>query len=88
KLKFVYIELPKFQKEAHQLETHFDKWLYVFTHLAELQERPKALQERVFQKIFEIAESAGLGDEGRDLHPALFAGALSGLGLGINGKGR
>jgi len=29
KLKFVYIELPKFTKTEEELETHFDKWLYI-----------------------------------------------------------
>ncbi len=56
KLKFVYIELPKFQKNEDELETHFDKWMYVFTHLSQLQNRPKALQDRVFKKLFESAK--------------------------------
>jgi len=58
KLRFVYIELPKFKKTESELETHFDKWMYVFTHLSELQNRPKKLQERVFAKLFEAAEIA------------------------------
>ena len=40
KLKFVYIELPKFTKTEEELENQFDKWLYVFTHLSQLQDRP------------------------------------------------
>ncbi|MFK7799126.1 MAG: Rpn family recombination-promoting nuclease/putative transposase [Aureispira sp.] len=58
KLKFVYLELPKFNKTEEELETHFDKWLYVFTHLSQLQDQPKKLQERVFAKLFEAAEIA------------------------------
>ena len=58
KLKFVYIELPKFKKKEAELETHFDKWLYIFTHLSQLQDRPKKLQERVFAKLFGAAEIA------------------------------
>ena len=58
KLKFIYLELPKFTKQEHELKTHFDKWLYVFTHLSELQNRPKNLQERIFKKLFEAAEIA------------------------------
>ena len=58
KLKFIYIELPKFDKKEEELETHFDKWMYVFTHLSELQSRPSKLQERVFTKLFEAAEIA------------------------------
>lgn len=58
KLKFVYIELPKFKKTEEELETQFDKWLYVLTHLSNLQNRPKNLQERVFKRLFEAAEIA------------------------------
>ncbi len=58
KLKFIYVELPKFKKKEKELDTHFDKWLYVFRHLAELQNRPKSLQERIFTKLFEAAEIA------------------------------
>ncbi len=65
KLKFIYIELPKFNKKHSELETHFDKWLYVFTHLQKLQDRPKALQEKVFKKLFEVAAIAGFSEEER-----------------------
>jgi predicted transposase/invertase (TIGR01784 family) len=65
KLKFIYIELPKFQKSEEELETHFDKWLYVFTHLYKLSDRPKKLQERVFAKLFEAAEIAKFTPEER-----------------------
>lgn len=58
KLKFIYIELPKFKKAQEDLDSHFDKWLYVFRHLSELQSRPQQLQDRIFQKLFEAAEIA------------------------------
>lgn len=58
KLTYIYVELPKFTKTEAELETHFDKWLYVLRYLSELQNRPNALQERVFKKLFEAAEIA------------------------------
>jgi len=58
KLKFVYLELPKFKKKEEELETQFDKWMYVFTHLSQLQDRPKKLQDKIFSKLFEAAEIA------------------------------
>lgn len=58
KLTYIYIELPKFTKTDQELETRFDKWLYVFKHLANLQNRPIALQEKIFQQLFEVAEIA------------------------------
>ncbi len=58
KLKFVYIELPKFTKTEEELETHFDKWLYILRHLPELEEQPEKLQEKIFVQLFEAAEIA------------------------------
>ena len=58
KLTYIYIELPKFKKKEDELENKFEKWLYVFRHLSELQDRPKALQEKIFTKLFESAEIA------------------------------
>lgn len=68
KLKFIYIELPKFKKQEDDLETQFDKWLYVFRHLSKLQDRPKKLQDRVFQKLFDAAEIAKFSPEERDAY--------------------
>lgn len=58
KLTFVYLEMPKFNKQEHELVTMFDKWLFVLRNLATLLERPAALQERVFNRLFEAAEIA------------------------------
>ena len=58
KLTFVYLEMPKFTKTADELNGMFDKWMYVLHNLSSLLERPAALQERVFTKLFEQAEIA------------------------------
>jgi predicted transposase/invertase (TIGR01784 family) len=58
KLKFIYIELPKFTKLLNELETHLDKWLFLLKHLAQLDEPPSRLQEPVFNELFEAAEIA------------------------------
>lgn len=58
KLTFIYLEMPKFTKTENELETMFDKWMFALHNLSRLLERPKALQERVFTKLFEQAEIA------------------------------
>ena len=58
KLTFVYLEMPKFKKTEDELESMFEKWMFVLHNLARLMERPKALQERVFKKLFKQAEIA------------------------------
>ena len=58
KLTLIYLEMPKFTKTESELETLFDKWLYAIRNLASLMERPRALQEKVFQHLFDAAEIA------------------------------
>ncbi len=65
KLTFVYLEMPKFTKTEVELETLFDKWMYVLKNLAKLRDHPEALQERVFSKLFRIAEIEKLNKEER-----------------------
>ena len=50
--------MPKFNKREDQLVTMFDKWLFVLKNLSSLFERPAALQERIFNRLFEAAEIA------------------------------
>lgn len=63
KLTLVYLEMPKFNKEEHELTSQFHKWLYVLKNLNRLQQRLVKLQERVFKKLFEEAEIAKLNPE-------------------------
>lgn len=58
KLTFIYLEMPKFNKSEDELVTMFDKWLFVLRNLSRLMERPAALQDRVFTRLFEAAEIA------------------------------
>ena len=58
KLTFIYLEMPKFTKTEDELVTLFDKWLYAIRNLASLMERPRALQEKIFQRLFDAAEIA------------------------------
>ena len=58
KLTFIYLEMPKFNKTVDELETRFDKWLYVIRNLHRLDKVPDKLRERVFEKLFETAEIA------------------------------
>ena len=66
KLKFVYIELPKFTKTLEALETRLDKWLFVLLHLPELSEQPDPLEESIFSQLFEFAEIANFSPPERD----------------------
>lgn len=58
KLTYIYLEMPKFKKTEEELSGQFDKWLYVLKNLNKLQARPAKLQEKVFDRLFEVAEIA------------------------------
>lgn len=63
KLTFMYLEMPKFNKTEGELVTMLDKWLFVLRNLSRLMERPAALQERIFTRLFEQAEIAKFSPE-------------------------
>ncbi len=63
KLTYIYLEMPKFTKTESELETHFDKWLFILKNLEDLTKRPEKLQEKVFAKLFDQAEIANYSDD-------------------------
>ena len=65
KLTYIYLEMPKFVKTEAELVTLFDKWLYAIRNMATLMERPRALQEAVFTRLFEQAELAKFNPQER-----------------------
>jgi predicted transposase/invertase (TIGR01784 family) len=65
KLKFVYLEMPHFVKEEHELETRLDKWLYFIRHLEDFQNIPEIFKDDVFKQAFEKAEIAKYSEDER-----------------------
>ena len=65
KLEFVFVEVAKFDKSEDELETDLDKWLYLLKNMSTLLERPTALRDRVFGRLFDVAEYARLDDKER-----------------------
>ncbi len=63
KLNYIYLEMPKFEKTEKDLETHFDKWMYVLKNLPKLDRIPTKLKEKIFLKLFETAEISKLKPE-------------------------
>ena len=63
KLKFVFVEVAKFDKSEDELTTDLDKWLYMLKDLSRLLDRPAALRDKIFKRFFDAAEFASLDDE-------------------------
>ncbi|WP_262511335.1 Rpn family recombination-promoting nuclease/putative transposase [Pleomorphovibrio marinus] len=89
KLNFIYVEVPKFEKKEADLETKFDKWLYVLKHLEYLERVPVRIREKIFEKVMDIATLVNLEKKDRkayeqslkqyrDLKNALDASKLEG----------
>lgn len=58
KLTFTYLTMPRFNKTLEELDSRFDKWLFVLKNLNRLDRVPDKLRERVFERLFEVAEIA------------------------------
>ena len=63
KLTLIYVIIPRFRKTEGQLESLFDKWMFVLKNMSELMSRPERLQERVFKRLFQAAEIAAYSPE-------------------------
>jgi len=62
-IELVFIELPKFTKKAEEISTIADKWIYFIKNAGSLSIMPEALDEHPISKAFQIANTAGLGEE-------------------------
>jgi len=58
KLSFVYVQMPNFTKTEDELETHEEKWFYLLKNLHKFDRIPSKLQDKIFKKVFKIAEIA------------------------------
>jgi predicted transposase/invertase (TIGR01784 family) len=63
KLAFVYLQMPNFTKEEHELEDRFDQWMYFLKNMPRFQDYPNLMNDRIFKKLFKISEIANLNKE-------------------------
>ena len=61
-VKMIFLEMPKFNKTIDELETRYDKWLYVLSNLSRLPRMPEALKDAIFEKLFKVATVADYSD--------------------------
>lgn len=63
KLKYIFLQMPAFKKQEHELETRYDKWLYFLKNLEDFNEIPAILREPIFEKAFNIAEISNFNQQ-------------------------
>lgn len=60
KMRFIFIELPSFDKEEEQCENDFERWIYVLKNMETLQRMPFRAQKAVFEKLEKVMMLASL----------------------------
>ena len=55
-LRFVFLELGRFNKRIWEIETVFDKWMYLLRHMHEMEEIPEKFSDPLFKRLFLLAE--------------------------------
>lgn len=68
KLTYIFVQIPNFHKNIDQLETRLDKWLYVLKNLDRFDRIPEKIKDKIFQKVFKIAEYHNLSQSDRQAY--------------------
>ena len=55
-LRFVFIELKRFNKRIWEIETTFDKWMYLLKHMHEMEAVPEKFDTPEFCRLFLLAK--------------------------------
>ena len=76
RLTIVFLELPHFNKEEHELSNSIEEWMFVLKNLAHLNDLPDALRTRIFESLFHKAEIAKLSKEKRRKYNQSFKNLL------------
>ena len=55
-VRYVSLELGRFKKKISELETTFDKWMYLLRNMHKLKKIPKEFDTPEFRRLFILAE--------------------------------
>ena len=65
-MRYIYLELPSFNKEEHECESDFERWIYILKNMETLKRMPFKAQKSVFDKLDKIVDIASLSKEERE----------------------
>lgn len=60
KLGFAFLELPNFNLAENEINTDLERWFFVLRNMNRMNKIPVILRKKIFLKLFQIAEVAGL----------------------------
>ena len=55
-VRYAFLELGRFRKRLSELETLFEKWMYLLKHIHEMTSIPEKFSEPLFKRLFMLAE--------------------------------
>ena len=62
-LRQIYLEMPRFTKEADECENDFERWLYLIKNMRILKRMPFKAKRAVWDKLLEVADVASLSQK-------------------------
>lgn len=62
-LRFVFLELGRFKKRIWEVESNYDKWMYLLKHMHEMVEIPDKFKTPEFIRLFILAEIGNFSPE-------------------------
>ena len=65
-MRYIYLELPSFNKEERECESDFERWIYILKNMETLKRMPFKAQKSVFDKLEKIVDIASLSKEERE----------------------
>lgn len=66
KVRFIFLELPSFDKQEEECSTDFERWIYVLKNMETLNRLPFKARKSVFEKLEAIVDIASLSKEERE----------------------
>src|SRR5574344_2034691 len=66
RMRYIFLELPSFNKEESECENNFERWLFVLKNMETLKRMPFKAQKSVFDKLEQIVDIASLSKEERE----------------------
>ena len=62
-VRYVFLELGRFKKKIGELESSFDKWLYLLKNMHKLKKIPKEFDTPEFRRLFILAKTGNFTAE-------------------------
>ena len=62
RLRQIFLEMPRFTKEANECENDYERWLYLIKNMHMLKRMPFNAQRAVWDKLLDIADVAALNE--------------------------